>query len=189
VQVGEAEGAGDVTLLLRRIEAGDRAALDPLMELIYPELRRVAQSLFQNESRERILQPTALVNEAYLRLVAHQQHNWRNRAHFFGAAARVMHRILVERARARLAEKRNSECVSLDDALGLTTQRSVELLALEDALSELARISPRQASVVQLRYFGGLTVEEAAEALGVTPRTVDRDWAVARAWLRRYLKQ
>jgi RNA polymerase sigma-70 factor (ECF subfamily) len=180
---------GEVTALLRRIESGDRAALDLLMDLIYPELRRIAQSLFRKEAGERILQPTALVNEAYLRLLAHQQHRWENRAHFLGAAARAMHRILIERARARLAGKRSAERVPIDEALGLTSHRAAELVALEDGLAELARVSPRQARVIELRYFGGLTVEETAEALGLTPRTVDRDWAVARAWLRRYLKR
>jgi len=189
MQASTSPQTGDVTVLLRRMQSGDRAALDLLMDLIYPELRRIAEALFRNESRERILQPTALVNEACLRLLSHQQHEWRNRAHFFGAAARLMHRVLVECARARLAEKRSAECVSLDELLGLGSRRSVELLALEDALAELARISERQARVVELRFFGGLTVEETAEALGLTSRTVDRDWAVARAWLRRYLKQ
>jgi RNA polymerase sigma-70 factor, ECF subfamily len=189
VQAGASSQTGDVTVLLRRIEAGDRGALGPLMDLIYPELRRIAQTLFRNEGRERILEPTALVNEAYLRLVGHQQLTWRNRAHFLGAAARTMRRILVERARARLADKRGAELLALDEVLGPTNQHSVELGALEDALVELAQVSPRQASVVEMRYFGGLTVGEAAEALGITPRTVDRDWAVARAWLRRYLKQ
>lgn len=189
MQASTSPQTADVTALLRRIEAGDRSAFDLLMDLIYPEMRRIARTLFRNESRERVLQPTALVNEAYLRLLAHHRHNWRNRAHFLGAAARLMHRILVERARARLAEKRAAESIPLDEALGLPSPQPVEMLFLEDALRELAQISERQASVVELRYFGGLTVEETAEVLGLIPRTVDRDWAVARAWLRRYLKQ
>jgi RNA polymerase sigma-70 factor, ECF subfamily len=188
VQGSSSAQTGEVTVLLRRIEAGDRAARDLLINLIYPELHRMAAALFQNEPRERVLQPTALVHEAWLRLAAHQRNNWRKRAHFLGAAARAMHRVLIESARARLAEKRSAETVSLDDALGLSNRRPPELMALEDALLELARISPRQAGIVELRYFGGLSIEETAEALGLTSRTVDRDWAVARAWLRRYLK-
>jgi RNA polymerase sigma factor (TIGR02999 family) len=183
------EQPGEVTLLLRRLQSGDRPALDRLMELIYPELRRIAHAYWRQEPRERVLQPTALVNEAYLRLVAQHEHNWRNRAHFFGAAAGLMRRILIERARARLAAKRTGEAVPLEDAWGLSSQRSVEILAIEDALSELTKVSPRQAQVVEMRYFGGLTVEESAEALNTTSRTVERDWAVARAWLRRYLEQ
>jgi RNA polymerase sigma-70 factor, ECF subfamily len=171
------------------MQSGDRAAINALMDLIYPELRRIARTYLRGDPRERILQPTALVNEVYLRLVGHREHNWRNRAHFFGAASQLMHRILIERARARLADKRKGEAVPLDDVLELSNERSVELLALEKALAELAKISPRQAQVVEMRYFGGLTVEEAAEALGVTSRTVDRDWATACAWLRRYLQR
>jgi RNA polymerase sigma-70 factor, ECF subfamily len=159
------------------------------MNLIYPDLRRIARAHLRREPRERILQPTALVNEAYLRLVAHREHTWQNRAHFFGAAAQVMRRILIERARARLAEKRNGSAVPLEAALELSNERSVELVAIDHALVELAAISPRQAQVVEMRYFGGLTIEETAEAMGLTPRTVNRDWAIARAWLRRYLKQ
>ncbi len=180
---------GNVTVLLRQMQSGDGVALDRLMELVYPDLRRIARAHFREERRERLLQPTALVNEAYLRLVAHREHNWRNRAHFFGAAAQLMRRILIERARARMADKRaGGEPEPLDEALGLSDGRPLELLALDEALAELARISPRQAQVVEMRYFGGLTVEEAAEALGLTARTIDRDWAVARAWLRRCLK-
>ena len=181
--------SGNVTVLLRQMQSGDSGALDDLMNLVYPELQRIARTHFRNERRERMLEPTALVNEAYLRLVAHREHNWRDQAHFFAAAAKLMRRILIERARARVAEKRaGGEAAPLDEALGLSYGRPLELLAVDGALTELARISPRQAQVVEMRYFGGLTVEEAAEALGVTPRTVDRDWAVARAWLRRYLR-
>ena len=182
---------GHVTVLLRRMQSGDRAAIDLLADLIYPDLRRIARACFRSETHERILQPTALVHEAWLRLVAHPEQTWRNRAHFFGAAAQLMRRILVESARARLAAKRRGETVAPEEAeaLGLTRGRSVELLALNDALSELAAVSPRQAQVVEMRYFAGLTIEEAAEALDLNPRTVERDWAVARAWLRRHLKR
>lgn len=159
------------------------------MDLIYPELRRIARTCFRGESRERVLQPTALVNEAYLRLVRHRDHHWRDRVHFFGAAAQLMRRILIEGARTRLAGKRKGETVALEAALALSSQRSIALVALDDALTDLAAVCPRQAKIVEMRYFGGLTVEEAAGALSVTPRTVDRDWAVARAWLRRRLGQ
>jgi RNA polymerase sigma-70 factor (ECF subfamily) len=179
----------DVTLFLRGMRSGDPASHHLLTDFVYPKLRRMAHAYFQNEKRERVLQPTALVNEAYLRLVGHQDHNWRNRAHFFGAASQLMHRILIEHARSRLADKRRGELVPLEEAFGVSEERSVALLTLDEGMTELARISPRQAQIVEMRFFGGLTVDEVAEALGLTPRTVDRHWAVARAWLRRYLKR
>jgi RNA polymerase sigma factor (TIGR02999 family) len=177
--------AGDVTILLRQLNAGDRDALGRLTELIYPELRVLARRHFQHERAGHLLQPTALVNEAYVRLVAHHEHNWQSRAHFFGAASRLMRRILVDHARAQHARKRDSgnDVIALEEPAALTGD-TVDLLALDEALDALEQRSSRQAHVVQLRYFGGLTVPEIAEALGMTPRTVDRDWAVARAWLR-----
>src|SRR5438309_4205185 len=165
-----------VTLLLHEARSGDRSALDKVIGLLYPELRKIARRQMRGEAAERIMQPTALVNEAYLRLVEHREHNWENRAHFFGAAAQVMRRILVEQARARLAQKREGDGppLPLEEVAGLSANRSEELLALDQALLELEKMSQRQLRVVELRHFAGLTVPEIAEVLGVTPRTVDR---------------
>lgn len=180
-----------VTLLLCDFQSGDNAKTSRLMELIYPELKRLARSRFRSERPDHILQPTALVHEAYLRLVDHDQHNWQNRAHFYAAAANLMRRILIDWARARNADKRDSgpTHISLDKALALSDAQSADLLDLDHALSELEGFSPRQARVVELRYFAGLSISEAAHALGVTARSVDRDWATARAWLRRKLRK
>ena len=180
-------GPGTVTLLLRRIRSGHPAAWHDVMEVLYPELHRMAQRFIRAEPSERVLQPTALVHEAYLRLVSHRDHNWENRAHFFAAAARVMRRILVDQARGRTAGKRSGRMIALSDVADLsafTAVPSEDLLALEEALNELEKLSPRQMRVVELRYFGGLTMEEIAETLELTPKTVSRDWAVARAWLK-----
>jgi RNA polymerase sigma-70 factor (ECF subfamily) len=180
---------GEVTLLLRMFRGGDTDAASRLMALIYPELRRIAQVQFRREREDHDLQPTALVHEAFLRLVAHEHHTWEDRGHFFAAAANVMRRILIEHARARRAQKRDgaSTRITLDDAVTMTRAQSADLLDLDQALTELERLSPRQARVVELRYFSGLSVPEIASALGLNPRSVDRDWATARAWLRNRL--
>lgn len=180
---------GEVTLLLRMFRAGDVDATSRLMALIYPELRKIAQVQFRREREDHDLQPTALVHEAFLRLVAHEHHTWENRGRFFAAAANVMRRILIEHARARSAQKRDgaSTRIPLDDVLTLTHEQSADLLDLDQALTELEHLSPRQARVVELRYFSGLSVPEIASALGLNPRSVDRDWATARAWLRNRL--
>ena len=177
---------GEVTLLLRSFQPGDGPATSRLMELIYPQLKRLARSQFRGERRDHDLQPTALVHEAYLRLVAHENHTWESRAHFYAAAANVMRRVLIDHARARAAHKRDGHqlAMTLDPAIALTVQPSVELIDLDEALSELETLSPRQARVVELRYFTGLSVPEVAHTLGLNPRSVDRDWAAARAWLR-----
>ena len=182
--------AGEVTVLLRRWNTADRETQERLVTLIYPELRKLAARYLKAERTSPVLQRTALVHEAYLSLVGHDNHNWKNRAHFFGAAARVMRRILVDHARSRDARKREGDrdAISLDDAREVTTEPNVDVLALDEALDHLEKLSPRQASIVQLRYFGGLTVEETAEVLAITSRTVDRDWGAARAWLRRCLR-
>jgi RNA polymerase sigma-70 factor (ECF subfamily) len=161
------------------------------MELIYPELKKLARVQLRSERRGHVLQPTALVHEAYLRLVEHQHHNWESRAHFYAAAANLMRRILIDCARARNAAKRDGErtAIALDQALALSEEQSTDLLDLDQALLELEQLSPRQARVVELRYFTGLSVPEVARALGVNPRSVDRDWATARAWLRGRLKR
>jgi RNA polymerase sigma factor (TIGR02999 family) len=179
----------EITVLLRRAQWGDESTLKALIELVYPELHSLARAYFRRERPDHVLQPTALVNEAYLRLLSHEHHNWRNRAHFFGAAAQIMRRILVDYARASRAQKRGADRVALSDiadpvAVGL----SAEMLALDEALNDLETISARQARIVELRYFAGLSVSETAEALGVNARTVDRDWAAARTWLRRRLR-
>jgi len=178
--------AKTVTLLLRDFQQGDDAKASRLVELIYPELKKLAQTRFRAERGGHLLQPTALVHEAYLKLVEHDDHNWESRAHFYAAAANVMRRILIDCARARNADKREGErlATALDEAVTLTGEQSTDLLDLDRALSELEQFSPRQARVVELRYFTGLSVPEVARALGVNARSVDRDWATARAWLR-----
>ena len=183
-------GPGNVTLLLRELKSGKRAKLGQLLELVYPDLRRLAAQQFRAERPGHVLQPTALVNEAYLRLVAHQDQSWDSRAHFFGAAARLMRRILVDHARIARARKRGGRdgTVSLDGVDLRDVQRPIDLLALDSALKALEQVSPRQVRVVELRYFAGMSVPEVAEAIGMDPRTVDRDWATARAWLRRRLQ-
>ncbi len=177
---------GEVTRLLRKFQAGDADAASRLVDLIYPELKRVARAQIRRERESHALQPTALVHEAYLRLVGHTKHTWENRAHFFAAAANTMRRILIEDARYRSAQKRKgaSTSIPLDDNVTLTYQHPEELLDLDQALTELEQLSSRQARVVELRYFAGLSVPQVAVALGVNPRSVDRDWAAARAWLR-----
>lgn len=182
---------GNVTALLRLMRSGDGAAQERLLDMIYPELHRLAAHYFRRERNAPTMQPTALVNEAYLRLIAHQEHHWRNRAHFFGAAANVIRRILVDHARARQAGKRGKgqDLVPLDEAIAaLDNGRPAELLALDAALAKLETISLRQSRIVELRYFAGLTVPEVAEVLGMSARAVDRDWATARAWLHRELQ-
>lgn len=179
-----------MTVLLDRIRRGDRATLTALIEAVYPELRKLANGLLRRERPGHVLQPTALVNEAYIRLVGHERHNWQNRAHFFGAASQLMRRILVDHARASQAKKRHAEGahIAVDALEVLSDAASIEITELDQALQELEQVSSRQAKIVELRYFGGLTVPETAEALGLNPRTVDRDWAAARVWLRRKLR-
>ena len=187
---GRLQEAKTVTLLLRNFQQGDDARAFRLIELIYPELKKLALTRFRAERGGHLLQPTALVHEAYLRLVEHDDHNWESRAHFYAAAANVMRRILIDCARARNADKREGDrtAISLDEAVTLTGEQSTDLMDLDRALSELEQFSPRQARVVELRYFAGLSVPEVARALGVNARSVDRDWATARAWLRGKMK-
>src|SRR5215813_13523717 len=176
-----------VTQLLLDWRNGDQTALDRLMPLVYEELRRIAGHYMRNERQGHTLQTSALVNEAYLRLVDHENIAWQNRAHFFGVAAQAMRRILVDYARLRHRAKRAgaAQRVSFDEAMTLAEERAAELITLDDALEELAKVDPRKSRVVELRYFGGLSVEETAEALGVSSMTVMRDWNTARAWLMR----
>jgi RNA polymerase sigma factor (TIGR02999 family) len=176
----------EVTALLKEWGAGDPGALERLMPLVYDELRRLAASQLRAERGNHTLQPTALVHEAYLRLVGQRSVSWANRAHFFGIAAQMMRRILVDHARKRQAAKRNpgTVYVDLDASAEGKADRAPELLALDEALTELEKLDPRQARVVELRFFAGLSVEETAEVAGISTATVKREWKTARAFLR-----
>jgi RNA polymerase sigma factor (TIGR02999 family) len=178
-----------VTGLLLRWGAGDAECLDELVRLVEPELRRIAHHLMRGERQGHTLQTTALVNEAYLKLVDQSRATWQSRAHFVGVAATLMRRILVDHARGLQRNKRSgsAEHLLLDEGLVFSRAKSAGLIALDDALEDLAKMDPRKAQVVDLRYFGGLSVEEAAEALQVRPNTVIRDWELARKWLKREL--
>jgi RNA polymerase sigma factor (TIGR02999 family) len=180
-----------VSHLLQRWSEGDSEALDQLMPLVYGELRRMARRYMGQQPSGHTLQTTALIHEAYLRLVGQEEKHWENRAHFFGVAAQAMRHILVDYARARKTVKRGGKLrtISLEEAAIVSEERAAELVALDEALAELARLSPRQSRVVELRYFGGLSVVETAEVLKVSPDTVTRDWNQAKAWLHRALKR
>jgi RNA polymerase sigma factor (TIGR02999 family) len=177
----------DVTSLLKEWGAGQDGALEKLVPLVYRELRSLAASQLQGERPAHTLQPTALVNEVFLRLLDGREVAWQNRAHFFALAARMMRRILVDHARARLAEKRGGGAVPLllEASFDPAPMSDRALLALDDALAALKRMDSRQCRIVELRYFAGLTLEETAELLGVSVATVKREWTMARAWLRR----
>ena len=178
---------GDVTLLLAEMKRGNSDALPKLIPLIYNELRRLAARFLRDEREGHTLQPTALVHEAYLRLAGQNRAEWHNRAQFMAVAAQVMRRILVDYARQHVAAKRGGGApiseLGLHEA-SAGAEQSEETLAIDEALARLAALDPQQAHVVEMRYFGGLTVEETADALGIAPRTVKRDWAMAKAWLR-----
>lgn len=179
----------DITRLLLAWGQGDQAALDKLYPFVYAELRRLAHGYMRRERPGHSLQTTALVHEAYLRLVDTHNVRWQNRAQFFAIAAQLMRRILVDFARARHAQKRGGEAarISLDEAPAVSRGNAPDFLAIDDALKTLAALDPRKSQVVELRFFGGLSVEESAEALKVSPETVMRDWKFARSWLRREL--
>jgi RNA polymerase sigma-70 factor, ECF subfamily len=186
---GVSAGPANPTTLLLAWGRGHQSALDQLMPLVEGELRRLARRHMARERAGHTLQATALVNEAYLRLIEVNQVQWQNRAHFFAMASRVMRRILVDAARARRNQKRGggAERVSLDDALIVSSGPRQDLIALDDALNALAAFDPRKSQVVEMRFFGGLSVEETAEALHVSADTVMRDWRLARVWLLREL--
>jgi RNA polymerase sigma factor (TIGR02999 family) len=179
--------------LLEQAKTGDPKAVADLMPLVYDELRRLAASYIRRERRGQTLQATALVNEAYVRLIGEKAQNWQNRTHFLAIAALSMRQILVQRARARKAAKRGGdpERITLDEQLlpagAAGGARTIDLVALDAALDKLAELDARQAKVVELRYFGGLSVEDTASALDISPATVKRDWTIARAWLKREL--
>ena len=180
-----------VTQLLLNWSNGDEAALNKLMPLVYGELRRLAVNYLRRERPEHTLQPTALVNEAYLRLVDQKNAKWRNRAQFYGIAAQLMRRILVDHARLRLASKRggsNLKRLSITSSGRAMQQPEIDILALHEALEELGALDPRQSRIVELKFFGGLSIDETAEVLRMGHATVERDWKMARAWLRRKLE-
>lgn len=176
----------EATRLLVEWSNGDGAAAEGLLPIVYDELRLLARGYLQRERANHTLQATALVHEAYIRLVDQTTATWQNRAHFFGAAARAMRRILVDYARRHRAAKRsgNWQKVELNEALLPPADEGVDLVELDEALQQLAKLNPQHSQIVELRFFGGLTIEEAAEVLGVSPRTVKRAWRAARAWLR-----
>ena len=175
----------NITQLLIDLSNGDRNAVDILLPVIYDELRKLAANYLRRERPDHTLQPTALVHEAYIRLVDQTRVNWQNRAHFFGVAAQLMRRLLVDHARRHNAEKRgqNFQKISLDENIDKAGERSTMLLALDDALQALAQFDEQKARVVELRYFGGLSIEETADVMGVTPTTIKRHWRFAKAWL------
>jgi RNA polymerase sigma factor (TIGR02999 family) len=185
------ESSGEVTNLLRAWSGGDQAALDRLAERVYPELLRMARRYMKNERRANTLQSTGLVHEVYLRLVDVRKTDWRERAQFYAMAAQMMRRILVDAARARASKKRGGSAakVDIDDTAVVSPEPDQSILALDEALAAFSRLAPRQARVVELRYFGGLTEEEIAAALDISPRTIRRDWDFAKAWLSRELNR
>ena len=180
----------DITRLLLAWGAGDKAALDALMPIVYGELRKLARGYMRRQPADHTLQTTALVNEAYLRLIDSSRVNWQNRNHFFAISAQLMRRVLVDFARARKSQKRGGEAqkIELDETLVVPFEQKTDLVALDEALTELAKLNERQSKVVELRYFGGLSEEEIAAHLEISVRTVRRDWSVARAWLFRRMR-
>ncbi|HEY6333516.1 MAG TPA: sigma-70 family RNA polymerase sigma factor [Blastocatellia bacterium] len=187
-----ASSSNQVTQLLLDWSKGDKQALDQLMPLVEAELKRLARSYMRRERSDNTLQPTALVNEAYIRLVDQRDARWQNRAQFFGVAAQLMRRILIDRARKKNAVKGGGEGIKipLDEAVvGGGEEPNDDLLALDDAMLKLAKIDPQQSKVVELRFFAGLSVEETAEYLKISPATVKRDWSMAKAWLYREIKR
>lgn len=174
-----------VTQLLKQWQEGSNEALEALMPLVYKELKRLAGSYLRRERSDHTLQSAALVNEAYLRLVDQNQTRWQNKAHFYGIAAQMMRRILADHARGHNAAKRGSGLpeLELDEAVAQAKGRSVDLLGLEEALQKLEKLDPQQGRIVELRFFSGLSIEDTANVLAISPATVKRDWAAARAWL------
>jgi RNA polymerase sigma factor (TIGR02999 family) len=179
-----------VSKLLLNWGQGDQGAREALIPLVYDELRRLARRYLRRERPDHTLQSAALVNEAYLRLIRQEHPQWQNRAHFFGVAAQLMRHILVDHARNRAAAKRGAGAprLTLDPDIALPQERDVDLIALDDALNQLAALDPQQSRLVELRFFGGLSIEETSVVLGVSPATVKREWATARAWLQREMR-
>ena len=181
----------EVTRLLLDWSNGDRAALDELVPLVYDELRRLAHHYMRQERAEHTLQTTALVNEAYVRLIDQNSVHWQGKAHFFAIAAQMMRRILVDYARSRRYAKRGGEAhqVSFDESAIVSPQKGAELVAVDEALTDLAEHDARKSKIVELRFFGGLNIEETAEVLGISPTTVQREWRSAKAWLYQAINQ
>lgn len=179
------ETPADITLLLHAAASGDRRDLDALMAAIYQDMRRLAMSHMNGERRDHTLQPTALVHEAYVKLIGQRSTDWNDRLHFFALASRIIRRILIDHARERQALKRGGPGtrVSIGEHDAPAPARDLDIIALDEALLELARLDEQQARIVELRYFGGCTVEEVAELLGIGKRSVDRQWQIAKAWL------
>ena len=179
-----------VTILLRRWQGGESDALEELTPMVYQELRRIAGSFLRRERSDHTLQATALLHEAYLRLAGQNATSWKDRAHFFGVAAHLMRMILVDHARSKAAEKRGGglKPITLEETLAACTERPADLVDLDDALMELEKFDPRKSKVIELRYFGGLTIEEAAEVLGISTSTLVRDQRLAEAWIQRYMQ-
>ena len=179
--------APDVTSLIARWKQGDKSALDRVLPMVYEELRRLARHYLSGERVNHTLQPTALVHEAYMRLTGQQQVDWQNRAQLLGIAAQMMRRILLTHAEARNAGKRQGHLITIDRALDVFDQQEIDLIPLEAALKKLGALDPDQEKLVELRFFGGLTIEETAEVMNTSPATVKRAWSLARAWLFREL--
>lgn len=175
----------EITQILERVGRSETAASEELLVAVYDDLRRLAQSYFQNERNDHTLQATALVHEAYIRLVNWKNVSWQNRAHFFAIAADVMRKVLIDHARRKNAAKRSGDAICIEQAFNIANETQIDLLLLENALKALAKRDPRQAKIVELKYFGGLTEKEIAYLLDISERTVKREWAFAKAWLRR----
>jgi RNA polymerase sigma-70 factor, ECF subfamily len=175
----------DVTLLLGQLARGDELAASKLIPIVYDELHRLAAAYMRRERLDHTLQPTALVNEAYLKLIEQKEVDWQGRTHFFGIAAQIMRRILIDHARTHLRDKRGGGTipVPLEETLVFAPEKSAELLRLDASLERLAKRDPRQGKIVELRFFGGLTVEQTAKMLDISPKTVKREWSMAKAWL------
>jgi len=179
-----------ITQLLINWRDGDKAALDQLMPLVYEELRRLARGFMGRERNNHTLQTSALINEAFLKLVDQDETNWQNRAHFFAVSAQIMRHILIDHARSYGYEKRGAgaQRLGLDDVKVFSEERAGELVALDEALKDLATVDPRKSRLVELRFFGGLNIEETAEVMNLSPTTVQREWRAAKAWLQRFIK-
>lgn len=191
IELGTLGSNPDITQILDRVSIGSHGAADELLQLVYPELRALAANKLRNESPNHTLQATALVHEAYLRLLEQRESTWKNRAHFFALAAQAIHRILIDHARGKKSQKRGGGAlrVTLEGVPAKPDVAGPDLLALDEALNELQTLDERQSRIVILRYFGGLSMPEVAEALGVSLRTAEGEWALARAWLRVRLRE
>ena len=185
----EQAGSPNITLLLDEIRDGSNSAPARLLEVVYDDLRRLAGAYMQNERPDHTLQATALVHEAYVRLVDWKSVSWQSRAQFFSVAAEVMRKVLIDHARAKGAQKRSGQKIVLDDAISLPQHQEIDLIALDEALLSLEKLDPRQAKIVEMRFFGGLSIEETAYVLKVSEATVRREWTFAKAWFQRELSR